>query len=98
MKTSNLSADNFDLDGSTPEPSIRSSDTSQRMPGFDSFQLITTLMSKYVYYYTLVPCGADGQAVYGHILPNFLGWVDFLSYGAPPTNAQAREWSPAVKC
>ena len=48
MKTSNLSADNFkkvlDLDGSTPEPAIRSGDTGQRIPCFDSCQLITTLM------------------------------------------------------
>ena len=49
LKTSNLSADNFkkvlDLDGSTPEPAIRSGDTGQRIPCFDSCQLITTLMS-----------------------------------------------------
>ena len=48
METSNFSADNFkkvlDLDGSTPEPAIRSSDTGQRIPCFDSCQLITTLM------------------------------------------------------
>ena len=48
MKTSNLSADNFkkvlDLDGSTLEPAIRSGDTGQRIPCFDSCQLITTLM------------------------------------------------------
>ena len=48
LKTSNLSADNFqkilDLDGLTPEPAIRSSDTGQRIPCFDSCQLITTLM------------------------------------------------------
>ena len=48
MKTSNLSADNFkkilDLDGSTPEPAIRSGDTGQRIPCFDSCQLIATLM------------------------------------------------------
>ena len=48
MKTSNLTADNFkkvlDLDGSTPEPAIRSGDTCQRIPCFDSCQLITTLM------------------------------------------------------
>ena len=49
LKTSTLSADNFqkivDLEGSTPEPAIRSSDTGQRIPCFDSCQLITTLMS-----------------------------------------------------
>ena len=48
MKTNKLSADNFkkilDLDGSTPEPAIRSGDTGQRIPCFDSCQLITTLM------------------------------------------------------
>ena len=48
MKTSNLSADNFkkqlDFDGSTPESAIRSGDTGQRIPCFDTCQLITTLM------------------------------------------------------
>ena len=48
LKTSNLPADNFkkifDLDGSTPEPAIGSGDTFQRIPCFDSCQLITTLM------------------------------------------------------
>ena len=28
-----------------------------------------------------------GRSVYGHVLPNFLGWVDLLSNGAPPTRA-----------
>ena len=45
---SKLSADNFkkilDLDGLTPEPAIRSDDTGQRIPCFDSCQLMTTLM------------------------------------------------------
>ena len=49
LKTSYLAADNFkkilDLDGSTPEPAIRPSDTGQRVPCFDSCQLIKTLMS-----------------------------------------------------
>ena len=48
MKTSNLSADNFkkrlELEGSTPEPVIRSGDTGQQIPCSDSGQLITTLM------------------------------------------------------
>ena len=48
LKSSNLSADNFkkilDLDGSTPEPAIPSGDTGQRIPCFDSCQLITALM------------------------------------------------------
>ena len=40
MKKSKLSADNFKkilkLDGSTPEPAIRSGNTGQRIPCFDS--------------------------------------------------------------
>ena len=48
MKKSKLSADNFkkilELDGSTPEPAIRSGNTGQRIPCFDSCQLNTTLM------------------------------------------------------
>ena len=32
------------LDGSTPEPAVWSGDTGQRIPYFDSCQLITTLM------------------------------------------------------
>ena len=43
-----MSADNFkkllDLDGSTLEPAIPSGDTGQRIPCFDSCQLITALM------------------------------------------------------
>ena len=91
MKTSNSPADNYkkilDLDGSTPEPAIRSGDTGQRMPCFDSCQMITTLMcnqwapkearmceSKHWY-----ACGADGrslwraggQSVYGHVITKF---------------------------
>ena len=46
FETGNLSADKkiFDLDGSTLEPAVRSGDTGQRIPCFDSCQLITTLM------------------------------------------------------
>ena len=48
FKTGNLSVDNFkkilELDGSTPEPAILSGDAGQRIPCFDSCQLITTLM------------------------------------------------------
>ena len=36
----------LDLDGSIPEPAIRSGDTGQRTPCFDSCQVITTLMCK----------------------------------------------------
>ena len=88
----------LDLDGSTPEPAIRSGDTGQRIPCFDSCQLMTALMcnqasswapkvarkckSKHWY-----ACGADGRSVTW--LPNFLGWIDYLSYGAPPTRARS---------
>ena len=34
-----------DFDGAIHEPAIRSSDTGQRIPYFDSCQLLTTLMS-----------------------------------------------------
>ena len=44
----NLLADNFkkvlDLDESTPEPAIRSGDTGQQIPCFDSCRLMTILM------------------------------------------------------
>ena len=44
----NFSANNFkkilDLDGSTLKPAVRSGDTGQPIPCFDSCQLITTLM------------------------------------------------------
>ena len=49
-----------------------------------------------------LPCGADGRTG-GRAggwctvkwLPNFLGWVDLLSYGAPLTRA-LRAWSSAI--
>ena len=91
MKTSNSSADNYkkilDLDGSTPEPAIRSGDIGHRIPCFDSCQLIITLMcnqwapkearmceSKHWY-----AGGADGrslwraggQSVYDHVITKF---------------------------
>ena len=48
FESGNLSADNFKkifhLNGWTLEPAVRSGDTGQRMPCFDSCQLITTLM------------------------------------------------------
>ena len=48
-------------------------------------------------------CGADGRAAGGRCtvtwLPNFLGWVDLLSYGAPPTRGTShRPWISAIKC
>ena len=51
FETGNLSTDNckkvLDLDGSTLDPAVRSGDTGQRIPCFDSCQLITTLMCNY---------------------------------------------------
>ena len=41
-------------------------------------------------------CGADGRSFVRCTVtwqPNFLGWVDLLSYGASPTRA----WSSAIK-
>ena len=96
MKTSNLSADNFQkvlgLDGLTPEPAIRSSDTGQRIPCSDScqsdhnidVQLASSWVPKVVRKCESkhwLSCGADGRAVYGHVIG--LGWVDLLSYGVP---------------
>ena len=60
------------LDGSTPEPAIRSGDTGQQIPCFDSCQLTTTWMcnirlqapklaGKCSISYCF-PCGADGRA------------------------------------
>ena len=40
-----ITSKKLDLDGTTSEPAIRSSDTGQRIPCFDSCRLITTLMS-----------------------------------------------------
>ena len=53
FETGNLSTDNLkkrlDLDGSILEPAVRSGDTGQRIPCFDSCQLITTLMCNYFF-------------------------------------------------
>ena len=75
-----MSADNFkkilDLDELTPESVIRSGDTGQRIPCFDSCQLITTLIAICVQYQSScapklarkceiehwLPCGAEGRA------------------------------------
>ena len=82
MKTSNLSADNFQkvlgLDGLTPEPAMRSSDTGQRIPCFDScqsdqnidVQLASSWVPKVVrkceskHWFS---CGADGRAAGGRV-------------------------------
>ena len=81
LKTSNLSAENFnkilDLDGSIPESATRSGDTGQRIPCFDSCQLIitwicnirlhlasqTTIYSQKCEIKHWLPCGADGWTV-----------------------------------
>ena len=80
-----MSADNFkkilDLDGSTLEPAIRSGDTGQQIPCYDSCQLITTLMCNICVQYQSscapklevesvriehwFPCGADGRRAGG---------------------------------
>ena len=86
------------------KPAIRPCVTGHVIPCFDSCQLITTLMcnqfppglpkklvsceSKYWF-----SCGADERSAVGRCtvtwLPNFLAWVDLLSYGAPPTRARS---------
>ena len=97
MKTRNLSADNFKkilvLDESTPEPAILSSDTGQRIPCFESCQLITTCvqhqcscapkLARKCEIEHWFPCGADGRAgcgrctVYGHVITKFSGMGRF---------------------
>ena len=104
----------LDLDGSTPEPAIGSGDTVQRIPCYDSCQLITTLMcnmraisvflcSQTSYWdWTLVFlwCGRTGGRADGRCtvtwLPNFLRWVDLLTYGAP--QARFARQSSANSC
>ena len=81
----------LDLDGLTPEPAIRSGDTGQQLPCFDSCQLITTLMcpmcaiSVFLCSQTgrkceiehCLPCGADRRSVYGHVITKFSGMGRF---------------------
>ena len=78
LKTGNLSGINLkkktrhNLDGSTPEPAIRSGDTGQRILCFDSFQLTTTRMcniklqapklARKCNISHLFPCGTDERA------------------------------------
>ena len=81
----------LNLDGSTPDPAIWSGDTDQRILYFDSCQLITTLMYN-VWAISVfcapklgrkceiehwLPCGADGWAVYGHVITKFSGMGRF---------------------
>ena len=106
LKTSNCSTKKIlDLDGWTPEPTIRSSDTGQRISCFDSRQLITTLMCN-MCTISVFLCSQTCQKVRLTIgmsvvrtdgrsfvrctvtwLPNFLGWVDLLTHGAPLARA-----------
>ena len=67
MKTSNLLEDNckkiLDVDGSTPEPEIRSGDASQLIPCFDSnnidVQYVCNRKCEVEHWF---PCGADGRS------------------------------------
>ena len=73
LKTIKLSADIFKkvLDGLILEPAIRSGDTVQRIPCFDSCQLIVTRICIWVPKLARkceikhwLPCGADGRSVF----------------------------------
>ena len=59
MKTSTLSADNFkkisDLDGSKPEPAIRSSDTGQQDTLFWQLSIDHNIDVQYVYQFSCAP-------------------------------------------
>ena len=84
------------MDGSTPEPAIRSGDTGLILPCFDSCQLITTLMrnqwapkvarkceSKHWLSVVRTNGLSGGRAVSRCTvtwLPNFLGWVDYFIF------------------
>ena len=98
--------DNFkkilELDGSTPEPAILSGDAGQRIPCFDSCQLITTLMCNMCaiinaqYQFSCAPKLARKCEI-EHWCPcgadGRAGGVRW-PYGAPPTRA-LRAWSAA---
>ena len=90
-----LSADTckkiFDLDGSTPEHAIRSGDTGQRIPfltavNWSQHWCAIEIWLESVRIKRWLPCGANRRAG-GRCtvtwLPNFLGWVDLLTQGAP---------------
>ena len=95
FETGNLSADNFkkilDLDGSTLELAVLSGDTGQRMPCFDSCQLIIDVQLVFSWAPKLakcvrvnINCGADGRSavggrrsVYGHVITKFCGMGRF---------------------
>ena len=100
MKKSKLSEDNFkkilELDGSTPEPAIRSGNTGQRIPCFDSCQLNTTLMCNQLFpglpklesvrvNIGITVVRTDGRSVprsVGHVTTQFFGMVHLFTHGA----------------
>ena len=78
----------LDLDGSAPEPAIRSADTGRWIPCLDGCQLITTLMynmcaiSVFLCYqasWKALWCGRTSglRAVYGHVITKFSGMGRF---------------------
>ena len=91
LKTSNLSADNFkkvlDLDGSTPEPTIRSGYTGQRIHCFDSCQLIR---GYYPWLITTLMCNQFSPG-----LPKFLEIVK-VNIGSPVVQTEGRSGSRSV--
>ena len=93
----------LDLDESTPEPAIRSGDTGQRIPFLTAvkwsqhwraicvqyqFSCAPKLPRKCEIEHWL-PCGVDARSLVRSVtwLPDFLGWVNLLSYGAPLARA-----------
>ena len=111
MKNSNLSADSYikilNLDRSTPEPSIRSGDTGQRIPCLDSCQFMTTLhdvqsvfswapkLARKCESMVFPVVRTDARAVgVRHVMAKCSGMGRFTQLGAPLT--RAREWSSAT--
>ena len=112
FETSNLSADNFQkvlgLDGLIPEPATRSSDTGQRIPCFDScqsddnidVQLASSRVPKVVrkceskHWFS---SGADGRAVYGHVITKFSGMGRFTKlWGSAHAHAKRARGAPLL--
>ena len=87
LKTSKLSADNFkiilDLDGSTPEPAIRSGDTGQRDPVLTAVNWSQHWCAICVQYQSSCSPKLARKCGIEHWFPNFLGSVDLLTHGAP---------------
>ena len=115
MKTSKLSADNFkkilDLDGSTPEPEIRSGDTGQLsiddnidVQSASSWAPKVARKCESKHWYA---CGADGRAaggraVYGHVITKFSGmgrftyqWCSAGALRAPELRYESIQFSDA---